>query len=207
MTSCWSQSSTGKKYPYYLCRNKSCEMKGKSIPRDEIEDAFQHVLKDLQPNRSRFELAAKMFKDWWEYRNSQSSQFGKGIKQELVSVEKQIGMLLDRIMNATSATVVDAYENRIAQLERKKLALLEKSQNQGKTRHPFEELFERALTFLANPCKIWEKGGFEGKRMVLRLAFLGNMPYIRGEGFSNVKTSIPFNVLGGFSSYKSRMVV
>jgi len=61
MTSCWSKSSTGKKYPYYLCRNKSCEMKGKSIPRDEIEDAFQHVLKDLQPNRSRFELAAKMF--------------------------------------------------------------------------------------------------------------------------------------------------
>jgi len=115
-------------------------------------------------------------------------------------------MLLDRIMNATSATVVDAYENRIARLERKKLALLEKSQNQGKTRYPFEELFERALTFLANPCKIWENGGLEYKRMVLRLVFADNLAYTRGIGYRTPKTTIPFKVLEGFSDLKSKMV-
>lgn len=34
LTSCWSQSKTGRKYPYYQCHYRGCPLKGKSIPRD-----------------------------------------------------------------------------------------------------------------------------------------------------------------------------
>lgn len=43
------------------------------------------------------------------------------------------------------------YEERIATLERSKLALSEKSKNVGERKGAFEELFELAMHFLASP--------------------------------------------------------
>ena len=62
------------------------------------------------------------------------------------------------------------------------------------------------MLFLANPCKIWENGGLEYKRMVLRLVFADNLAYTRGIGYRTPKTTIPFKVLEGFSGLKSKMV-
>ena len=45
VTSCWSTSHTGKKYPYYLCQSKFCADKGKSTPRDKVEAEFDQLLK------------------------------------------------------------------------------------------------------------------------------------------------------------------
>jgi len=113
----------------------------------------------------------------------------------MMSVETQIQTLLDRIMNASSTSVVGAYENRISQLEQKKLELTQKSAQNGQPTRTFEEMFERG-----------ENGGLEYKRMVLRLVFADNLAYTRGIGYRTPKTTIPFKVLEGFSDLKSKMV-
>ncbi len=58
LTSCWSMSGTGKRYPYYLCHHKGCSQRGKSIPRDKLESEFEEVLKNLTPTEQTFELAS-----------------------------------------------------------------------------------------------------------------------------------------------------
>ena len=109
-------------------------------------------------------------------------------------------------MNASSTSVVGAYEKRIGQLEQKKLKLTQKCAQNDQPTRPFEEMFERTMLFLANPCKIWENGGLEYKRMVLRLVFADILAYTRGIGYRTPKTTIPFKVLEDISGLKRKMV-
>ncbi len=102
--------------------------------------------------------------------------------------------------------LITAYEDRLRSLETQKLELSEKCEKNGAPQATFEEMFERAKLFLANPQKIWENGDFEEKRTVLKLAFSDNLAYQRNQGFRTPKTSIPFKVLDGFSNVKSNMV-
>ena len=40
MTSCWSRSGTGKRYPYYFCHNRDCADHRKNIRAEKIDTAF-----------------------------------------------------------------------------------------------------------------------------------------------------------------------
>ena len=63
-------------------------------------------------------------------------------------------------------------------------------------------MFELALSFLSNPWKLWASGPYHLRRIVLRLAFSDRVAYCRQNGFSNVKTTLPFNILRGISRTK-----
>jgi hypothetical protein len=63
-------------------------------------------------------------------------------------------------------------------------------------------MFELALSFLSNPQKLWASGQYHLRRIVLRLAFSDRVTYCRQNGFSKVKTALPFNILRGICSTK-----
>ena len=90
-----------------------------------------------------------------------------------------------------------AFERKIEKLERDKLVVQEKLATKPGPKRPFEEVFELAMGFLANPWKLWESDRIEDKRTVLKLAFSDRHAYQRGEGFRTPKTSLPFKMLGG----------
>ncbi len=158
LTACWSTSKSGVKHPYYLYHAKGCPSYRKSIRRDVLEGEFAQVVQDLTPTESMFTLTKSMFKSAWTQRQGQTEANQRLIRTEYKTIEKQIEGLLDRIVDSTSTTIITAYEKRINDMERKKLMLDEKLQKQGKTPHDFNEMFEHALAFLANPCKLWESG-------------------------------------------------
>lgn len=111
-------------------------------------------------------------------------------------VDEQIGGFLDRIVEATSQTVIGAYEKRINELERRKLALQAKGQVTGERYGIFEELFQLAFVFLASTSKVWKIGRIEYQKLVLELAFADRLDYGRIEGFRTPKITLPFKVLG-----------
>ena len=53
LTACWSQGKY-QKYPYYLCATKGCASYRKSIKRDELETAFEGLLRRLEPSPNLF---------------------------------------------------------------------------------------------------------------------------------------------------------
>lgn len=83
--------------------------------------------------------------------------------------------------NVTDA-VIDAYERKIVSLEQDKLIAVENLQSDTRQKHGFEELFELALAFIANPYKLWTSGDLEHKRTVAKLAFSERIVYQRGKG-------------------------
>ena len=205
MTSCWSKSKTGKKHPYYMCFQKGCGEYRKSIRRDQLEGDFAALLEDLSPGKTLFALIKALFKHGWDQRLAQTKEFAKRFTRDIQTLEKQIDGLLDRIVDADNPNVITAYEKKIAKLEREKLALEEKRLQSSQTRGRFEELFELALAFFANPSKLWHSGSHLHRKLVLKLTFADHLQYCRYEGFRTPKTTLPFKALGQFREDKNKM--
>ncbi|MGB3215195.1 MAG: recombinase, partial [Alphaproteobacteria bacterium] len=118
---------------------------------------------------------------------------------------RQIESLLDRIVDASSASVVGAYEKRIGTLESEKLLMEENLSSVGKPVRTFEEMFEHALAFLSNPLKLWLSDRIEHKRTALKLIFSERLAYDLESGFRTPKISMPFKLLADYSGGKNRM--
>jgi site-specific DNA recombinase len=196
LTACWSKSKTGKRHAYYMCFKKGCDSYRKSIRRDDLEGAFDDLLCKLKPSRMMFSVARVMFTNSWNQHKEQLSYFVKAAKRELITLEKQIEQFLDRIVTAPSASVVGAYETRLAKLERNKHLMVENIAKAGKPRRPFEEMFELAMNFLSNPCYLWRSERLADKQTVLKLVFCERLQYCRKLGFRTPQVSVPFALLG-----------
>src|SRR5690606_25812393 len=125
MTSAWSKGCR-QHYAYYRCMTRGCGEKNKSIARGKIEGEFAAILQSLQPTKQLFALAKVMLQDALEARLESVGAAQMELKRQLKAAEQQIENLLDRIVEATSPTVISAYEARLSKLEREKLVLSEK---------------------------------------------------------------------------------
>ena len=96
-----------------------------------------------------------MFKIAWQQRLEQAEGLVQVLKRDTAKIDKQIEGLLERIVEANHPKVIGAYETRLIKLEQDKLVLDEKLQKNGQTVHSFDEMFELACKFLANPWKLW----------------------------------------------------
>jgi site-specific DNA recombinase len=204
LTSCWSQGKR-QKFAYYLCHNKDCPSKGKSIPRDKLEGDFEQLLQTMRPTQPLFDLLSAMFKDAWEQQASHTTALIQSAKQKVVGIERQIEQLVDRVVEATVPSAITRYEQRIAQLEKEKL-LMEESIYSTPPQGRFEELFEHAMSFLSNPYKLWTLGQLAHKRTVLKLAFLDRLTYNRKTGLQTPLTALPFKVLYNLNGANLKMV-
>lgn len=198
LTASWSKSKTGVKHPYYSCFNRTCSEKGKSIRRDQIEGDFAALLESLTPAPSLFDLVRALVKHGWDQRLAQAHAFAKTFAKDIQGIEKQIDSLLERIVEASNPTVITAYENKIAKLEREKLVLEEKRVSSGLVRGTFEEMFELAMFFFANPSKLWVSGSHMHRRLVLKLTFADRLQYCRKSGFRTPEMALPFKALASF---------
>ena len=146
-----------------------------------------------------------MLRDLWDARLEHAAISAANVKAEVKRIEKQSEILLDRIVNADSATLITAYEKRIAKLEQEKTLLLERAEDAGAPQRTFEEMFELSTPFLSSPWKLWETGHIGLRRTVLKLAFAERLPYVRKQGFRTPNLSIPFKMLDAFQGGKIEM--
>ncbi len=205
LTACWSKGRSAR-YPYYLCDTRGCSESRKSIRREKIEGEFETLLRSLQPSEGLFNLAFDMFRDQWDAKLVSARTQGASLESEIKLVEKKVDQLLDRIVDASSDSVVRAYEKRIKELEMKKAVMRDKIANCGKPLKSFSETYRTAFDFLASPCKLWNSPHIEDRRAVLKLVFAEPLPYARGEGYRTAQISMPFKVLGGIKMAKNEVV-
>ena len=53
----------------------------------------------------------------------------------------------------------------------------ERIANCGRPLRDFDEALKTSLSFLASLCQVWHSERLEGKRAVLKLAFIGRLAY------------------------------
>lgn len=195
LRSSWSKGKT-KSYAYYLCQTKDCEAYGKSIPRDIIENDVGELVKTLQPTKGLITIVKEMFKTAWGLREAQAKGNLMAGKRKIATIQTEIDQILERIMSASNAMVIKAYEDKIAKLERNKALLSENLTKQTPAKGVFDEKLELALDFITNPWNIWKNGHANTRRLVLKLAFAGPVPYDRKTGARTPEKSLPFKAIG-----------
>ncbi len=172
-----------------------------------MEDAFAEIMEGLQPARGLFELAKAMLRDAWDMRLAISHGEKDELQRQLKEVDRQIESLLDRIVDATNASVVSAYEARIEKLEREKIVLAERVDTTVPPKGRLEDCIELALKFFANPWNIYKNGDFAMRQTVLRLVFSEPLKYGQNGVYGTPELSFPFRYLGAISGSKSEMVL
>jgi site-specific DNA recombinase len=205
LTSCWSKGRSAS-YPYYLCDTRGCVMSRKSIRAEVIEGDFEKLLGELHPTEGLFNLAFQMFRDLWDAKVAGLQGQTAHMRQEIGTITRKVDQLLERIVDASSDTVVRAYEKKIKELESQKAMLADKIANSGKPIRSFSETYRTAFDFLANPSKLWHSPRIEDRRAVLKLVFAEKLPYVRGEGYRTAKISTPFKMLGDMNMSEKVMV-
>ncbi|MFB2551561.1 hypothetical protein [Ensifer soli] len=88
-------------------------------------------------------------------------------------------------------------------MERSKIVLAEKLGHQAEPKGKFEDQLEPALTFLANPWKLWKTGNIALRSKVLRLAFADRIEYCRKQSPRTPKIAMPFKALTGQTDLKN----
>lgn len=134
------------------------------------------------------------FKAWGE-RGSRTEDIAKALRDDLRKTEQQIEQLLDRIVESSPASVIAAYERRIANLVREKLVIIEKLQANAFPKRGSAEQFELAFRVRENPHERWASERLDDKKLVLKSTFADRLVYCRNGGSRTPKTTLPFKAL------------
>ncbi len=193
-------------YPYYFCLNKACPRYRKSFSSDEMHGEFEALLKRMTPTVEVIDLATGVFKETWEKRSAGTAEQAAILRKEINSTEKHIGLLIDRIADTTNPELIKAYEARLVELQRKKVAQVEKIENSHGVLPDFDATLRTALNFLASPWKLWETGNIADRRAVRKLVFTDKLQYAPELGFRTAENTLPFKVLADVAATKGRMV-
>ncbi len=206
ITSCWSRSGTGRRYPYYLCQYRSCSEKGKSVQRDKVEKQFETLLQSLEPDEVTFAIADKIFRDAWERRGAWAKKEIARLRKRINQVEIDSSNMLDRAARTQNDTAAAAYEAKVSELQSEKAKIEAEVERMTFLARSFDEMFELAMQFLSSPYKIWEKSSYTLKRMVLRLVFCHPLEFDRIDGVRTGETTLPFKALGYLKGADLKMV-
>jgi len=109
---------------------------------------------DAEPAPALLPIAQRTFRDLWD-----ASEPGAGRREgpqgRLAEIDRQSEALLGRIVEATSAPVIAAYEKKTGALALERLLIAEKLENRASPAGRFDEMFELAWRFLSSPWKLW----------------------------------------------------
>ena len=205
MTAAWSKGRSTH-YGYYFCQTKGCSEFRKNIRKADIEGEFETLLRQLQPSQPLIEVAYDVLKDVWEEKRQKFSGCTAAVKMEIKKLEHKAATVMERLLSTKAEPLIKAYEAEIGRIEETKAVLTEKAANSGRPLASFEETYRTACEFLANPWKLWASDRLEDRRILLRLAFAGRIPYCREGGYRTAETTLPFKVLAGINNSKSGMV-
>lgn len=197
----------GGHYHYYFCTTKGCPLRCKSIPKNRMEEDFEHLLNNMRPTKQLFVMFKAMLRQTWEKESLSEQESTQVLQKQLQELDKKEAQMLDRLIEAESSSLVRAYEKRVEEIDAQKIILREKIERGIQSRGSFQETFRTSLNFLENPQKLWVSGDLIAQKTVLKLAFDEKLRYRKNEGFRTALTSRPFRFFRLLSADNSIMVL
>lgn len=204
-TGSWS-TGRNKKYPYYRCNTKECNLPKKSIKRDTLEACFESTLKEINPAKQIISLAKAITQDCFNKKVESKETNLAGLNNELKKVEKQIKAATTRLIETSSQTVQKAIEEKIEELEQEKKQLSKSVDQITNNKIDFGTALDAVMNFMQNPYKAWVMGDLKQKKLVQRLVFVNPIVIHPSQPIGTANLSFPFKMLRDISSGKVHMV-
>lgn len=190
-TASWSKGKR-KPYPYYYCNSLGCGQRYKAIRAEQLHREFETILLKLRPRERILHEARNEFLALWDKRMLDVAAVRKERQNKLASLDAQIQSYLAAIDKCSSPTVIKRIEEKVDDLEAKKLRLGGKIEEA--TTYDFAGALDLVLDFLRKPGFVWITGDLTQKQMVLRLVFTEPLIYERKKGFQTPQFSLPIAI-------------
>lgn len=168
-----------KRYPYYECFNKACNLYRKSIRKDVIEGEFETLIQSMRPHASLMSTVSAMFRTIWNAQMSGFEAKRNEQKQALKGIAAKISRLTDRLIETTSENLIRNYEGKLEHLETERAMISENLAQKPDLTHDFDTGFRTAMSFLANPWKLWVSDNPAHRKSLIKMVFAAPLPYMR----------------------------
>lgn len=182
MTAAWSKGRS-QKYPYYKCQTITCKNKGKGVRKEEVEDGIEEILLEVQPRSGVIALTEEILMDVWNKRiNNQEQILGEYRRQQGV-LRRDLDSLVEKLTKAQNERVISILEDKIEAIDKQIKDLDKKLSTNQIDDGSYRTAVEIVLGLLKEPVITWQNGGYNGKRLVARLVFSGNLVFDRNIGY------------------------
>jgi site-specific DNA recombinase len=205
LTASWCRGKT-KEFAYYRCNTFGCALRNQCIRADRLHGQFEELLGKLKPREGILAGFRTVLLSEWQRRMLDVETVRKERQRKLDALEEEMQGLLKAIDKCHSPLVIRRIEERLDELEAKKLRLGGRIDKPAKGEYDFETALDLALGFLKNPLQMWQTGGLTQRRLVLRLAFQEPLAYSRSGGFETPTFSPPINLACVLELDKMEMV-
>ncbi len=186
LTGAWTKGRS-KRYPYYICHNKSCPLYGKSIIAEIAETEFNNVLKGQGLKPSVEVLVKVVFDRVWKETISSLQDKEALLMQDRKRLEEKAKNLADMVIAAKSEYLKKVYEDQLEETAREIEQIDERSIRDIDLSIPYRTALEKAVGLLRNPYFIWGKLNVEEKQRLFYFIFEQKLPYTRNEGYRTAK--------------------
>jgi DNA invertase Pin-like site-specific DNA recombinase len=209
LTGSWSR---GRKalYAYYHCYYKGCDFYGKGIPKQSLESDFAALLQGLNMDEKSLLAIRVMAEDVWRHKTTQQEEIVQRSSRErnkqLQEIEENLKGLADKLARTSSDVVSKTLEERIEELDKQRLGLLENTVKMATSQMDFGTAFERVKDLLQNPHVIWNERDIEWKHLVQRLVFTAPLSYDRNSGFGTADLALPYLISRRMTGHHSSLV-
>lgn len=189
-----------KRYAYYVCQTKGCSSYGESTPKAEIEGSFDKILVKARIRPEILRIVEKMVHKAWKLNKAEADKQKRVIQGRLRQIEEQIDRYLKMLLDVQQASVVAAYESKIAELENERVVKKEKlaafDTQKGRKETDFERAYRTVMNFIEKPHELWRSGRIECQRAAVKYLLEDRLKWCRKHGYRTAQLSLPFRQLG-----------
>lgn len=175
------------KYSYYFCQNRGCDLKGKTLSKEKVEDGFNKLLLSQNLKAEVGDLVENIFDKVWD------DEVGKLKKQKKISINntrnlnEKIAELTELARKASSETLRRVYEKEIEvtvgkmEIEEGLIA------NDIDMSVSYRTALNKATGLLKSPYKIWTSVDLIEQQRLFYFIFNEKLPYSKLEGYRTDK--------------------
>lgn len=193
LTAAWSTGRNGR-YAYYQCFRGSCASYKKSIPRKVLEEAFEALLRTLQPHSELVCPLRTMIEKAWEQRARSAASAPSSSAPNLANRPAVLCRRAEQTDLPQARAASAAVEACRRPPSNQQLLIQSPLCDDTRLIRDFDRSFRTALEFLSNPYEVWKTGSFEIKRTVVKLAFADGLTWSGRDGLQAARVPLLFSL-------------
>ena len=185
LTGSWSRGKN-KRYPYYHHGSRKCPVDSRSLPKEEVEEHFVELLKDLQPTM-KYQNAFKMVVlQTWKQKHAKVDKRNRGIRKMVEKLEQERQKVFESQRKGlyTDEEFLEQ-KNQIDDEIKRQEGII---QEYRKFEYDMSEVMEHTFRYLADLPTNWLEHSLPQKLQLQNILFAEIPKYVNGK-FGTPKVS------------------
>lgn len=184
---------------YYGCNTKWCSLFKKTLRREQLHKEFIDLIKDITPPSNLSNLAEHIFDKIWKEKKNLKHKAEKHDKDKIKTLDKQLEVILDKILGIQNPLIQKELENKYEQLNQEKNTMIEKLWID-----PFDDITKLNLlndvkSIILNPLTIWEVWDHNMKKLLVTILFNAKIYYTKNQGYSTPDLTALYKLFQAFA--------